>query len=59
MATKRDRLKVDELYKEQKSGMFFYTPDGIGVIWFDTLEEARDQTGIEGKVWTVTELEDF
>ena len=39
----REHLKVDRLYYEQPTGMYFYTPDGVGCIWFDTREEALEE----------------
>lgn len=57
----RDYLRVLRLYHEQPTGMYFYTPDGIGCIWYDTLEEALEDTGaFEQPIITlVQELSDF
>ena len=41
----RKCLQVDRLYHEVQSGMYFHTPDGIGVIWYDDFTEAMEQTG--------------
>lgn len=55
----RKNLQVDTLYFSDPEGQWFFTPDGVGVIWFDTLKEAREQTGIEGSpVVLHEELED-
>lgn len=59
MATLRDNLKTDTIYKETKSGQYFYTPDCIGCIWYETLEEAREDTGITDRVIVIKELSDF
>lgn len=40
----RDRLIPMRLYKEAPTGSYFYTPDGIGCVWFDSLTEALEQT---------------
>ena len=45
----RKNLKVERLYRELPTGMYFYTPDGIGCIWFDTKEEAMEETGAFGQ----------
>ena len=44
----RKFLKVNRLYHEGPTGLYFYTPDGIGCIWFDTKEEAMKETGAFG-----------
>lgn len=36
----------------------FFTPDGLGRIWFDTVEEARQQTGITKVVHLMSEPDD-
>lgn len=33
--TKRSSLKIDTPYYETSSQNYFFTPDGIGVIWGD------------------------
>lgn len=57
----REHLKVDRLYYEQPTGMYFYTPDGVGCIWFDTREEALEEVGDFGQpiITLVQELSDF
>lgn len=42
-------LHVDRLYKEGPTGLYLYTPDGVGCIWFDTYEEAMEQVGDFGR----------
>lgn len=59
MATLRDNLKVDTIYKEKKSGQYFYTPDGIGCIWSESLQDLREDTGITARVIVIQELSDF
>jgi hypothetical protein len=59
MATLRETLKVDRIYKERSSGQYFVTPDGIGCYWYDTLEEAREQHGDTGPIISIDELSDF
>ena len=57
----REHLKVDRLYYEQPTGMYFYTPDGVGCIWFDTREEALEEVGDFGQpiITLCQELSDF
>ena len=57
----RKHLKVDRLYYEQPTGMYFYTPDGVGCLWFDTKEEALEEVGDFGQpiITLVQELSDF
>ncbi len=43
------KLRMDTLYSDE-DGFIYSTPDGVGAIWHDTLEEARAQTGLEGKL---------
>jgi hypothetical protein len=57
----RESLQVERLYYEQPTGQYFYTPDGVGCIWFDTLEEALEETGAFGQniITLLQELSDF
>lgn len=57
----RDHLKVERLYHEQPTGMYFFTPDGIGCIWYETLEEAMADTDAFGQpiITICQELSDF
>jgi hypothetical protein len=45
----RRNLKVERLYHELPTGMYFFTPDGIGCIWFETREEAMEETDAFGE----------
>lgn len=45
----RSALKVQRLYKEGPTGQYFYTPDGIGCIWYDGLTEAMEDTDAFGQ----------
>lgn len=49
----RDLLKVDTIYYVQPDDQYFFTPDGVGAIWYDTLQEIRRDTGIVGPVITL------
>lgn len=40
----RSALRVERLYHEIPTGMYFFTPDGIGCIWYETKEEALEDT---------------
>ena len=41
----RGHLAVNRLYHEVPTGMYFHTPDGVGVIWYESFAEAMEQTG--------------
>lgn len=45
----RRNLKVERLYHERPTGMYFFTPDGIGCIWYETKEEAMADTDAFGE----------
>lgn len=57
----RGSLEVERLYYEQPTGMYFFTPDGIGCIWYETKEEAMADTGaFDQPIITIgQELSDF
>lgn len=44
----RERLEVLRLYWEVPTDKYFYTPDGVGVIWFDDFMEALSETDAFG-----------
>lgn len=57
----RKNLKVERLYHEIPTGMYFFTPDGIGCIWYETREEALADTDNgwgQGIIGINQELED-
>lgn len=40
------QLQVNRLYHTtDPHEQWFYTPDGVGVIWYDSKTEALEQTG--------------
>lgn len=41
-----DAIYADWSDKEYDEVSWFFSPDGIGRIWFDTLEEAKSETGL-------------
>lgn len=57
----RSHLEVERLYYEQPTGMYFFTPDGIGCIWYETREEALADTDAFGQpiITLCQELSDF
>lgn len=56
----RKYLRPGRLYHEQPTGMYFYTPDGVGCIWYDTLEDAlEDFDPSSGVIVIHQELSDF
>lgn len=42
----RDQLKTDRLYVDDSDGGSLFTPDGEGVLFFDTVEEGLEQSGL-------------
>jgi hypothetical protein len=56
----RSQLVADRLYRDN-DGTYFVSPDGIGVFWFDTMEEVNEQYGANNfpKVYHVSHLTDF
>lgn len=63
MATEYPRkfLLPERLYHESPTGMYFYTPDGEGCIWFDTRKEALEEVGDFGQpiITLMQKLSDF
>jgi len=59
--TPRKYLTVDTLYVEDKTGLYFVTPDCVGCYWYDTLEEAIVEYGWNPDVPArhIWELADF
>lgn len=57
----RSALQPLRLYHEHPSDTYFYTPDGIGCIWFETLAEALAETGAfdQPVIHLSQELSDF
>lgn len=45
----RSALQVDRLYYCSVSEDYFYTPDGIGLIWFESKAQALREVGNFGK----------
>lgn len=41
----RTELQVERLYNVTPTGQLFYTPDGLGLVWFDNSADALEQTG--------------
>lgn len=44
MARKRSSLQVDRLYVDI-DGNYFFTPDGVGLVYFEDESDALFQTG--------------
>lgn len=59
MAVSRDSLKVDRLYLDRSNDLVAYTPDGVGIIWYDSIKEAQEDTGITTPVIHVSEILDY
>lgn len=59
MALTRNAQQLDTIYRTPR-GLYFFTPDGEGRIWFDSLKEAREDTGIDSRVVVLkSEPEDY
>lgn len=41
----RTELQVERLYHLTPTDQWFYTPDGVGIVWFDERAQALNQTG--------------
>jgi hypothetical protein len=57
MATKRKDLFIEQGYLEFDSNRYFWTPDGVGVFWFDTKEELLNDLDCDD-IFIVLRLED-
>lgn len=49
-------LQTDVIYFFTDNNQAAYSPDGIGLIWFEDLDEAQTETGIT-KITQTTERE--
>lgn len=58
MMFKRSDLVVGQPYYEQKSGQYFWTPDGIGCFWFESKLDLDASLDYSGRIMSVEELED-
>lgn len=54
----RKDLKAEVTYFERKSGTYFFSPDGVGGFWYDTLAECEDQHG-RTELISVSEILDY
>jgi len=43
---------TDRIYTYEENGQWFYffSPDGVGRIWYDTLAETKEQSGLTSVV---------
>ena len=51
----RKYLQVDVIYFITDTGDAAYSPDGVGIIYFDDLDEAQTETGITSVIQTTLE----
>lgn len=54
---KRSQGKPGVVYNESATGLYATTVDGVGYVWYDTLEEAIMETGYL-EYALITEVED-
>lgn len=43
--TTRDELIPDRIYYDERSDQYLVTPDGVGIYFYDTRQEAEYQHG--------------
>lgn len=53
----RRNLKVNRLYYNLFDKQWFYTPDGVGVIFFENEQDAMNQVGTFGQQVIMLNLE--
>jgi hypothetical protein len=46
MAFTRERLEPEQYYFDTRTGKHFYSPDGIGVYWYEHAQEMRESIGL-------------
>jgi len=57
MALKTETIYQVTNYRGQSS--YCFTPDGEGCVWYDSLAEVREDTGLEGTVVALSEHDFF
>jgi len=55
----RKDLQADVAYYDVKAEMYFWSPDGVGGFWYDSLEELEEQHGEAGRIIHVDEILDY
>jgi hypothetical protein len=58
-ALTRDQQRTGTVYVLPDGETSFFTPDGEGRIYFDSLQEARDETGINVVAYLDETPDDF
>ena len=51
-------MKTNVIYVTP-SELVYHTPDGVGRVFFDTVNEAKDETGKTKVIYLLTEPEDL
>lgn len=64
MALTRDSQRTETIYttpgfERGKPESVFFTPDGDGRIWYDSVEEAKADSGLTKVVHLLSEPEDY
>lgn len=49
-------MKTDRIYVTP-SELVYFTPDGVGRVYFETVNEAKDETGLDKVVFLIFEPE--
>lgn len=55
----RKHLRADTAYHDRSRGTYFYTPDGISGVWYDTEDELNEAHGDIYTVISVHEILDY
>lgn len=55
----RKDLQAEVAYYDQTAEMWFWSPDGVGGYWYDSLEELEEQHGEQDLVKHVSEILDY
>lgn len=58
MAMSRADQKVDVIYVTPEQEVF-YTPDGVGRIYLDTVNEAKEETGITKVIYLMEAPDEY
>lgn len=63
MSVTRKNQKTGVIYvtpgaAEGQSECVFFTPDGEGRLWFDTVNEAKEETGLTKVIYLLDDPED-
>lgn len=63
MSVTRKSQKTDVIYvtpgaEQGAEGLVFFSPDGKGRVWYDTVNEAKEETGLTKVIYLLEDPED-